>query len=67
MDTNVLSQRDADLEKKLLVIKKIKKQYIQKDKKKKNPHKIVIHSCSNYRVKTEIYGKGNADSIPLRL
>ena len=69
MDTNVLSQRDADLEKKLLVIKKIKKQYIQKDKKKKkkNPHKIVIHSCSNYRVKTEISGKGNADSIPLRL
>ena len=35
MDTNVLSQRDTDLEKKLLVIKKIKMQYIQKDKKKK--------------------------------
>ena len=67
MDANeVLSQRDTELEKKLPVTKKIKVQYIEKEKKKQKTHKIVIHSCSNYRVKTEICGKGNADSIHLR-
>ena len=35
-------------------------------KEKKKTHKILIHSCSNYRVKTEKYGKRNHDSIPLR-
>ena len=44
-------------------------QYIEKDKKQNinnKPHKTVIHSYVNYRVKTEKYRKGNADSISLR-
>ena len=38
----------------------------RKEKKSRKPHKIVIHSCSNYGVKTEKYGERNVDSIPLR-
>ena len=58
-----------DLEKKLLVTKKIKLHEMEKGKKKKKTPQDCnspIYSSSNRRAKTEKYRKRNAGSIPLR-
>ena len=57
-----------DLEKKLLVTKKIKLHEMEKGKKKKNPQDCnsPVYSSSNRRAKTEKYRKRSAGSIPLR-
>ena len=55
-----------DLEKKLLVTKKIKLHEMEKEKKK--THKIVIHLYTPVQIigQKQKYRKRNAGSIPLR-